>query len=187
MDITLITAFLLILGSTLTNAGFGAFPWRIYTEKDVQEKLNLLAAHPRLWILTQTFVLLGAIASVAGSIFLIPFLGEGLGTLLVKIGVLGFGLGHIPWIWHVWLRTTRPQKFAKGELPGRLFGIYSLLVLPALACFGASFWLQGIHRVMGAAIFLVAILTLGLFLKFKDMLPFVYYAMTLAIGLTLLF
>lgn len=187
MDNNQIAAILLILGSTLTNAGFGAFPWRIYTEKNVQEKLKLLAAHSRLWIVTQTLVILGAIASVAGSIFLIPLMGDSQGAFLARVGVLGFGLGHVPWIWHVGLRATQPQKFAKHELLGGLFGAYSLLVLLALACFGAAFWLQGIHRVLGAVIFLVALLVLGLFIKFKDMLPFVYYAMILAIGLALLF
>src|SRR4030067_698589 len=187
MNIIQITALLLILGTVLTYTGFGAFPPRIYTEKNIQEKLNLLAAHPRLWILTQTLVILGGIASVAGSIFLIPLMGDSQGALLARIGVVGFGLGGFPLVWHVGLRTAQPQKFAKHELPGRLFEAYSLLVLPALACFGAAFWLQGIDRGPGAGVFLGALLVLGLFLQFRDMPPFVYYAMTLAIGLTLLF
>lgn len=92
MDIIQIIASLLILGSTLTNAGFGAFPWRIYTEKNIQEKLNLLAAHPRRWILTQMLVILGGVTSVSGSIFFIPLFGESQGALLAKIGAAGFVL-----------------------------------------------------------------------------------------------
>jgi heme A synthase len=85
------------------------------------------------------------------------------------------------------LRTVQPQKFAKNELPGWLFPPYPIFILLALASFGVAFWLQGTHRVLGAGIFLGALLVLGLFLKFKDMPPFVYYAITLAIGLALLF
>jgi hypothetical protein len=125
---------------------------------------------------------------VAGSIFLIPLFSESQGILLAWIGGVGFALGHVFWIWHVGLRAAQPEKFAKNELPGSwLFAAYSFFILPGLACFGAAFWLQGIHQVLGAVIFLGALLVLGLFIKFKDMVPFVYYVMTLAIGLTLLF
>jgi hypothetical protein len=187
MNIYQITALLLILGSTLTNAGFGAFPWRIYTEKNIQEKLNLLAAQPRRWILTQTLVILGGLTSVAGSISLIPLFRGSQGALLAIIGAVAFAFGHVFWIWHVVLRAVQPQAFAKNELPGWLFKPYSILVLLALAGFGVAFWLQGIQLVLGAGIFLGALVILGLYLKFDDMLPFVYYAMTLSIGLTLLF
>ncbi len=73
MDITHITALLLILGTGLIVTGFGAFPSLIYTEQNVQEKLDLLAALPRRWILSQFFVILGGIAAMAGSIFLVSF------------------------------------------------------------------------------------------------------------------
>jgi hypothetical protein len=187
MDITQITALVLIVGTGLIYIGFGAFPWRIYTEESVQAKLDLLAAQPRLWFLTQTLVLLGSIVSAAGSICLIPLFSESRGDLLSMVGAVGFVLGSIFWIWSVGLRTVKPQMFAKNELPGWLFRIYSILVLLALACFGAAFWLQGIHQALGAGIFLGSLLVLGLFLTLKDMLPAVYYAMTLTIGLTLLF
>jgi uncharacterized protein involved in exopolysaccharide biosynthesis len=95
MDTTQTSAMLLILGTALTYTGFGAFPPRIYTEKNVQEKLNLLAALPRRWILCQGLVILGGVAAVAGSIFLIPLFSESQVALLVRIGVVGFVLGHV--------------------------------------------------------------------------------------------
>ena len=187
MDNIQITALLLILGTGLIYTGFGAFPPRIYTEQNVQEKLNLLAAHPRRWILSQSFVIMGGIATIAGSIFLISLFRESQDALLVRISVVGFVFGHLFWIWHVGLRTALPQKFAKNELPAWLFKIYSIPTLLALAGFGVAFWLQGIHQVLGAGLFLAALLVLFLFLKFKDMPPFVYYAMTLTIAIALLF
>lgn len=187
MDITQITAFLLILGTVLIYTGFAAFPPRIYTESNAQEKMNLLAAQPRRWILSQSLVILGGITAMAGSIFLIPLFSESHGALLAWIGVLAFVLGHVFWIWHVGLRTAQPERFAKDQLPGWLFKIYSIPTLVALAGFGVAFWLQGIHPVLGAGLFFGALLVLGLYLKFNDMPPFIYYAMTLTIGLTLLF
>lgn len=187
MDTLQIPSVLLILGTVLTYIGFGAFPWRIYTEKSVQEKLNLLAAHPRLWIVTQSLVIIGSLTILTGTILLLPVMRGSPGALFTTIGVVGFIVGHMFWIWHVGLRAVRPQAFANNELPGWLFGIYSIFTLLALMGFGAAFWMQGSHQLLGIGIFLGALLTFGLFLKFKDMLPAVYYAMTLAIGLALLF
>ncbi|TFH35651.1 MAG: hypothetical protein E4G99_06830, partial [Anaerolineales bacterium] len=93
MDITQITPILLILGTVLTYIGFGAFPPRIYTEKNIQERANLLAAQPRLWILTQSLVILGGITSVAGSIFLISLFRETQATLLASLAAVGFVCG----------------------------------------------------------------------------------------------
>jgi len=187
MDVVQMTASLLILGTLLTYTGFGAFPPRIYTEKNTQEKLGLLAAQPRRWILSQSFVILGAIAAMAGSIDLVLFFRGGPGALPAGIAAVGFVGGHFFWIWHLRLRIVQPHKFAKNELPGWLFRTYSILTLLAMAGYGVAFWLQGIHQVLGGGILLGALLVLGLFLKFKNMPPFIYYAMTLAIGVALLF
>lgn len=181
------TALTLILGTVLIYTGFGAFPPRIYTEKSVREKLNLLAAWPRRWILSQSFVVLGAITQAAGSILLALVFSGSQGALAAKIGAVAFVFGHVFWIWHLGLRMVEPGRFARGELPGWLYRAYSIPTLLALASFGVAFWLQGIHRALGVGIFLGALLVLGLLFKFSDMPPFIYYLMTLAIALTLLF
>lgn len=187
MNIIQITAFLLILGNVLVVAGFGTFPSVIYTGRNVQEKLDLLAAKPGRWILSQWLVILGGLVVVAGSVFLgIQFRGSQ-GILPAWISTVGFVLGNILWIWIVGMRIVEPWRQAKDEFPGWLFKTFSILTLLGLAGFGVAFWLQGTHRVLGAGIFLGALLILGLFLKFKGMPPIVYYAMTFAIGLTLLF
>jgi hypothetical protein len=187
MDNNQIAAFLLILGTALTATGFGIFPSQIYTEKSHQVKLGLLASNPQRWRLSQWVVILGGITTVSGSIFLFRLFSGHQGALLPGIGLVGFVLGHVFWIWQLVLRIVQPKLFANDELPGWLFTTYSVLTLFALAGFGVAFWLQGIHQVLGAGIFLGALLVLGLFLKFDSMPPIVYYAMTLVIGLALLF
>lgn len=182
-----IPALLFILGTLLIYTGFGAFPPRIYTERNIQEKLKLLEAQPRRWIFCQSLVILGGIATMAGSIFLIPLFNDSQAALLAKIGAGGLVLGHFVWIWHLRLRIVEPQKFARNELPGWLYPVYAIPFLLSLAIFGSAFWLQGIHQVLGAGIFVGALLVLGLYIKLKDMPPFIYYAMTLVIGLSLLF
>lgn len=187
MNITQITAFLFILGNALIVTGFGAFPSVIYTGTNVQEKLDLLAAQPRRWVFSQLLVNLGVLVLVAGAFFLVLLFGESQGILPAGIGAVGFVFGQVFWIWIVGLRIVEPWRQARDEFPSWLYKSFSILTLLGLAGFGVAFWLQGIHRVLGVGTFLGALLILGLFLKVKGMPPIVYYALTLAIGLTLLF
>lgn len=186
MDIILITALLLILGTLLAAAGFGTFPPIIYTGSNVQEKLDLLTAQPRRWVLSQLLVILGGMVTVAGSVFLMLQFRESRGMLPAVISAAGFILGHVLWIWIVGMRIAEPWRQAKDEFPGWLFKTFSILTLSGLAGFGIAFWLQGIYQVLGVGIFLAALLVLGLFLKFKGMPPIVYWTITLAVGLALL-
>ena len=171
----------------LVVAGFGAFPSIIYTGQNVQEKLDLLAAKPRRWVFSQLLLILGGFVIIVGSVFLVLLFRGSQGILPAVISGVGFVLGHVLWIRIVGLRIVEPWRQAKDEFPGWLFRTFSILTLLGLAGFGVAFWLQGTQRVLGAGIFLGALLMLGLFLKFKGMPPIVYYAMTLVIGLTLLF
>jgi hypothetical protein len=187
MNIIQITAFLFLLGIVLLIPGFGAIPPILYTGKDIQQKLNLLAAMPGRWILSQSLVILASLVSMAASVSMILLFRESQVILLAVIGTIAFFLGHVFWIWQVGLRLVEPPKFAKNELPGWLFNAYSILTLLGLAGYGVAFWLQGNYRALGIGTILGALLILGLFLKLKGMPPIVYYTLTLAIGLTLLF
>jgi hypothetical protein len=187
MNIIMITAILLILGTVLAATGFGTFPPIIYTGNNVQEKLDLLAAQPRRWVLSQLIVILGGLVSVAGSVFLVLQFRESQGILPAWVSAAGFILGHVFWIRIVVMRILEPWRQAKDEFPGWLYGTFSILTLLGLAGFGVAFWLQGIYPVLGVGLFIGALAILGLFLKLKGMPPIVYFSMTFAIGLTLLF
>lgn len=187
MIITQFTALLLIVGSVITAVGFGTFPSQIYTEKSKQVKMILLESKPQRWVVSQAIVILGGIITVAGSIFLFLSFRESHGALPLGTVMAGIVLGHVFWIWQLLLRIVQPNLFANDELPGWLFTTYSMLTLLALAVCGGVFLLQADYRVLGAGILLGSLLVLGLFLKFKSMPPIVYYAMTLVIGVTLLF
>lgn len=187
MNMIQVTALLLILGTTLTTIGFGIFPSQIFTEKSKQIKLNLLALKPKRWILAQSVVLLGAVTTVVGAIFLFLSFRDSGNVLLFGIGLAAFVFGHVFWIWQLVLRIDQPKLFANDELPGWLFTMYSVLTLLALAGFGLVLWLGGNYLIPGAGIFIASLLVLGLFIRLKMMPPIVYYAMTLAVGVTLLF
>lgn len=187
MDFMQSSPLLLVLGTVLIYSGFGVSPWGIYTEQNIQVKLKLLDAQPGRWFVGQMFVIVGGMVAVAGLLSLIPNFRESPGTLLALAGGVAFVLGHIFWFWEVGLRAIRPERFAKNELPGWLYSTYSFFTLLALAAIGAAFWLQGTHALLGAGIFLGAGLVLVLTFLDRGVPPFVYYALTLIIGLRLLF
>ena len=186
MSTVQITAFLLILGTGLTTIGFGIFPSRIYTSDNKQEKMNLLASKSERWVWSQLFVILGSITSVVGSIFLFLAYRNGQVAIPIGIGLLLFVAGHVFWTWQLVLRIVHPEMFAFNTLPAWLFRWYSILTLLGLVSYGFAFWLEGNYLVLGIGLVFASLLVLGLFLKFKGMLPIVYYAMTLAVGITLL-
>ena len=186
MNTISITGLLFVIGTVVTASGFGTSPSGIYTEKSQQVRLGMLEAHPRRWTVLQWIVALGGLITVAGSILLFLSFREGQGALLFGVGMVGFVLGHIPWIWQLMLRIAHPSMFAEDKLPGWLFETYSILTLLGLASYGSAFWLQGDYRVLGIGLLLASLLVLGLFIKLRGMPPIVYYAMTLAMGITLL-
>lgn len=187
MNITLIAAFLLMLGTIMSAAGFGSFPPVIYTGRNVQEKLDILAAQPCRWIFSQVLVILGSLIAMGGSVFLVILFRDSRAFIPAGISAVLFILGHIFWIWIVGMRIVEPVRQAKDDFPAWLFPMFSILILSGLAGFGASFWLQGVYLVLGVAIFLAALLILGMFLKFKGMPPIVYFTISLIMGLALLF
>ena len=186
MEANQITSLVLIIGTVCIATGFGAFPARIYTATNVQEKLDLLAAQPRRWVFSQFLVILGSLIVAAGSFFLVRLFSMSPAILPAGFGGLGFLVGHIFWVWIVGLRIVEPWRQAKNEFPHGTYKLFSILTLLGLAGFGIAFWMQGALRALGAGLFFGALLILGLYLKLNDMPPITYYLLTLIIGLSLL-
>ena len=186
MQTNTISLILLILGPLLTGIGFGGMPARVYTEKDIEKRSALMAAMTRRWVICQAFVILGCAITVVGMFFLAGSFRAYPATLLSLIGAVSLAIGHVFWIWHVFLRAVYPQKFTKFELPGWLLQAYSLLTLAALAFFGAAFWVQRDFQALGGGILAATAIIFGMYLKMNDMPPFVYYTMILVTGLVLL-
>ena len=102
----------------------------------------------------------------------------GAGALLV--------LGALAWTWSVYRRALSPREFALGQLPGRPFVAYVWLTLAGLLLLGLGIlwgdwpaWLGWL--VVGAdAVFVIG------YLRYRDIPPFVFYALLLVVGLAVL-
>jgi xanthine/uracil permease len=96
------------------------------------------------------------------------------------------GGGALLWCWRVWLRAVDPPMWTAREIPLWLFGGYSLLTIAGLALIGTALRRSRIDAWVGRLAIGAAALFLVLGILFGDMPPFVYYLVTLTIGLKLL-
>jgi hypothetical protein len=180
------TGIVLISGTVLTYLGFGIFPSRIYTVRDTAIRLELVQKYPRRWSISQIGVILGAIVSAIGFLMLAPLFKGTDAESLILIGVVAFLLGHILWIWHLILRISDPPAFATATLPAWQFTWYALLTPLGLLICGVSFWLHGANTWLGIGMVVASLAYLAVMAIFKDIPPFVYYLLTLIVGLVLI-
>ncbi len=98
---------------------------------------------------------------------------------------LAFLIGAVAWSWSLYLRATRVSQFAFGTLPGWPFATYVLMTIGGIG-------LLGIGLLTGDFPVWLGWLTLGadiLFLaayRFRDIPPFVFYALTFVVGLVVI-
>jgi hypothetical protein len=177
----------LVGGTALTYVGFSLFPTRIYTIRDTAARLELVQTYPRRWSASQIGVILGAVASAIGFLLLASlFRGTG-GANLSLLGVAAFLLGHILWIWHLILRINDPPAFATARLPTWHFTLYALLTPLGLLICGVSFWLHGAYSSwLGIGLVVASLIYLGIMAIYRDIPPFLFYLLTLIVGLVLL-
>lgn len=159
---------------------------RVYAERDVGQKLAIIAADRRGWWLSQALFALGAAVAWAGMALLAIRLRASTGSGLPLTAVAGAGVGMALWAYYVYLRIVRAEDFVQGQLSGSLFVAYSFLTMLALFALGVGMlslrlprWLPLVN--MGAAVLMAAA-----FLVFKDLPPFLYYLVTLVDGIALL-
>ncbi|MFN2222282.1 MAG: hypothetical protein ACK2UH_07000, partial [Candidatus Promineifilaceae bacterium] len=176
----------LISGTALTYLGFGIFPSRIYTVRDIAIKLELVQTYPRRWSASQIGVILGAVASAIGFLLLAPLFQGTDGANLILFGVVAFLLGHILWIWHLILRIGDPPSFATAKLPSWHFTLYALLAPLGLLICGVSFWLLGAYNWLAIGLVVASLIYLAIMAIYRDIPPFLFYLLTLIIGMVLL-
>jgi hypothetical protein len=176
---------LLISGSALFFVGAGIAVPAVFTEPDREEKRRLLAEHPVRWQVGQPLYALGAVVAALG---VLPLAADGTtkGSSWLIASCALLVLGALAWSWSVYLRGTRPEQFALGELPGWPFTAYVWLTLAGLLLLGLGLrtgdppdWLAWL--VLGsAAVFGVV------YVRYRDLPPFVFYLVLTVVGAAVL-
>jgi hypothetical protein len=90
------------------------------------------------------------------------------------------------WAWSVYLRATRVSEFAFGTLPRWPFTTYVLLTIGGLGLLGVGLLASGYPGWLDWLTLAVDILFLGIYLRFEDIPPFVFYLLLTLVGAVML-
>jgi hypothetical protein len=178
------SAILIILGAILFMMAAFSPVSRVFAVPDPAAKLAIIQASPSGWLAAQLLFALGALVTAAG-VGLLAARTAGPAASPLAWSAAALAVGALLWSWHVYLRAVDPARFTAGEIPFWLFAGYSLLTLIGLALLGLAVLRMGMPAWLawlcmgGAGILLVLAVLLG------DMPPFVYYLITLTVGIIL--
>jgi hypothetical protein len=178
-------AITIIVGSVIFIAAAFSPISRIFGMPDAGERLEVILAAPNQWLVAQLLFALGSVVTVIG-IGLLAFrtAGHDSSVYLTSSAVL-MAVGAVLWSWHVYMRAVDPALFTAGEVPLWLFAGYSLLTMAGLASLGTALLQTVLPSWVGWLAIGSAALFLVLAIAFRDMPPFVYYLITLIIGVML--
>jgi hypothetical protein len=160
----------------------------VYAERDVQAQIVRVQSSPTAWAISQILFALGSIVVAAGFAMLTLQLRGTRGAFFAYLGAAAITLGTLCWVVIVYRRATLPlQEVFESPTFGWLFVAYTLLTQAALIAYGFAF-LQALYpRRLGLGTVISATMLCVAYLVLKDMPPFAYYVITLAIGIRLLF
>ena len=187
MDLRLqkLSAILVILGSVLFLIAAFSPSSRVFPEPSAARKLEIILASPTAWLVAQILFALGAMITVIG-IALVAYLArERSYAWLMHTSVAVLLVGGLLWIWHLYERTIDPGAFTADVLPVWPPFLYFVLTEAGLAVFGMALLRSALPQWVGWTVIGSMVLFLVLTLSFGDMVPLVYYLITLLMGVKL--
>jgi hypothetical protein len=179
------SAVTIVVGSVLFLVAAFSPISRIFAMPDAAERLAIITGAPGQWVLAQLLFAIGSIVTVVGiGLLAVRSAGQDF-TIYVTTSAVVMAVGALLWCWHVYLRAVEPARFTAGEIPVWLFAAYSVLTMAGLALLGTALLQTTLPTWVGRLSIGSAALFLVLALVFGDMPPFVYYVITLIIGVLL--
>jgi len=187
MNTQKIAAIALIIGSIFfLVAAFSPVSMAFFTERDEVTRLEIALDNRRAWTVSQILFSLGAVVAAVGiglaSYHFRSLAGPVLPFLAVAVVVAGAAF----WSWHVYLRTVDPAALVEGTLPAWYFIAYTLLTQVGLITFGILLLRAAIPGWVGWVVIGGAILLFTVYLIVKDVPPFLYYILTLLMGIMMI-
>lgn len=175
-----LSAIVIILGAILFMiAAVLPVSLRVFPEPSPIRRLESIQAAPTAWSVAQFLFALGATLTVLGIALLARQFRDqpNVWPLQASVGILLAGL--LPWMWHLYARAVDPPAFAAGSLPVWPLALYFLLTEAGLALYGVALLHSGIPQWVGWVVIGSMALFFVLTLIYRDMVPAVYYLITL--------
>jgi len=195
----MVASVLLIGGSVVFLVGAAIGVPRVFMEPDPDARLRLLRARPRAWRWAQPLYAGGPLLAAVGVVVLAASAGgagqHGTAGGVSQPGTAGAGqramlaaagaalvVGAVAWARCVHQRTARVADFAHRRLPGWPFTTYVLLTVAGLALLGAGLLAGGFPAWLGWLVLAADAAFLAAYLRLRDLPPFVFYLLLIAVG-----
>jgi hypothetical protein len=178
------TAATIIIGAVLFLIAAFAPVSRVFAIPDAERKLEIITSARLQWTVAQVLFGLGAVVTVTG-IAMLAHRSVGSTSAFLYASAALMALGALSWIWHLYLRTTDPARFAVGAVPVSLFAAYALLTLAGLALLGFALLGAGLEPLVGWLTIGAAVLFLVVAIIIRDLPPLLFYIVTLVVGFVL--
>jgi hypothetical protein len=177
-----VSAIVIVVGA-LVFLSAAALPvsYRVFPEPAPARKLAYIEAAPTAWTVAQVLFGLGATLTFVG----IALLAREVDAWPMQASVAFLLAGLLPWIWHLYARAADPATFAAGSLPMWPLAAYFLLTEVGLAVYGIALLSSGLPPWVGWVVIGTMALVFALTLITRDMVPAVYYLVTLLTGVML--
>jgi hypothetical protein len=94
-------------------------------------------------------------------------------------------LALVPWLWHLYGRSVDPVAFAEGRWPRWPLLAYFMLNEAGLAILGSAPLRSDLPAWIGSMLIGSMVLLFVLTLIFRDMVPLLFYLVTLILGIAL--
>ena len=178
-----LAAIVLIIGSVLfLIAAFLPITAAFVAERDIAQ----LQSSPVEWAVSNLVFAVGSILVVVALALFTLQLRDTSAAFPGYLGLAMIALGTLCWVTILYYRVTLPlQAVFQTPTFGWLFIVYTLLIQAALVAYGFAFLRAGYPRWMGLGSIILSALLFIAYLIFKDVPPFAYYVITLAIGVGL--
>lgn len=188
MDLVLqkISAIMIIGGAIIFFIG-AAHPvsFRVFPEPSPARRLMHIQASPTAWTIAQILFGLGATLTVVAIALLARAFDGDSARRLVQASTVLLLAALLPWIWHLYARAVDPGAFAAGSLRGWPLAIYFLLTPLGLAVYGVALHSSGLPAWVGWVVIASMATVVAVTLATRDMVPAIYYVVTLFTGVML--
>jgi hypothetical protein len=183
----------LIIGSVLfLIAAFMPISMRVFSSGDPQKQIEYVQKVRTGWLVSCILFGAGSVVAVIGlalfAIYVQSVSENTIVKLIIFLATAGTAFGALQWLAIIFKRIRFPvETFATSTNANDwTFLIYTVLTQIALIVVGFVLLQTGFPAWSGWGTVILAALSLGAFLVFKDMPPFTHYLITLVIGIVLI-
>jgi hypothetical protein len=178
---------LLIAGSLTFWIGAG-FSWKVWVQPDAEKMAQIITKLRPYWIISH-ILFVAAVGSVA--------IGLGVFTSIIEaatarplaiVGLVAIGLGSIVWAYIVirFRLSMPPEELVRTTAGAWTFPAFTLLTLGALILYGLVLLMSGFPTWLGTITVGLSGLILIAFLSRRNVIPAVFYVVTLIMGIAFL-